>query len=910
MKYIIVNSIAEGHRYIRKENRKAGNTMVNVCCLHLVDFAKNLVIKKRAKKGILKALNIADGTETVVLMEEILERNKGKDFFVPEESFCFDTAREVLESIRQIRMGKGTKEYENADDKKIFQIKSVITEYESALQEKDLYDDVRLYQEALEELESEGTKNGKDSYEIWEECFENLSYLERSFLEKMTSGNYEKVSLFASDKQVLEESLKGATFFKTYGIANEVNYVVADILKNKRKLGDVAVFYTNAAYEPYLEACFSEKRMPYKMVSRQRVSENRYVSFMYAVLKWAGADYSYQALKPVVTIPGMYGEYEMDGEKKSLSYSYAYYKVINAGIGWGLERYKEFSNNADMSKAYNVVMAKFFKGLYEVFETKMGHPISYAEIFEKLWALSKECLGNHMEYKDISGALSNEKKMLQQMDAAPTIEKVVDVLLDRIQKLCWSDSEENDAILVEKLSENVHVLERKHVYFIGLSVAQFSKNSVDSPVLSDEELYKYLDTEAGNVIFKSEGEQKVVQGIYKTIATKIPEGTLAIGYNCFDTIHLRKEAPSVCYLRMMEMANVSEDGVVYAGYPELIAEDVQINKKSLLKTMEKNPEETEEKEEKKNRFSTTSLEQILGCPLQYYYQRIAGIVQETYKVPDATVWLAANERGTLVHGILEEYCKKWFVGKCHEEISGDLQEESFEQIAEEEIEKMVKVCPYLSKAVFEAESVTVKEICKAYLEDLHTEFSDAKNQWMVKGCEIEFDDVVLCYDKDGACDIGTEDSVELCFTGKIDRLDYYVDSKGMYHYRIVDYKTGSAKKQREKIAEARKVQHIVYAKAILELAKREGINARVDYVQFLHIFDKEERVLNYGIGNIEEFPDVVREVFVEVLLKGHYRSLEECECNKGAKRGKLLKKSDCSYCTYVDICKKYIGDEL
>ena len=906
MKYIIVNSIAEGHRYIRKENRKAGNTMVNVCCLHLVDLAKNLVIKKRAKKGILKALNIADGTETVVLMEEILERNKGKDFFVPEESFCFDTAREVLESIRQIRMGKGTKEYENADDKKIFQIKSVITEYESALQEKDLYDDVRLYQEAVEELE-EAIKTGKDSYEIWEECFENLSYLERSFLEKMTSGNYEKVSLFASDKQVLEESLKGATFFKTYGIANEVNYVVADILKNKRKLGDVAVFYTNAAYEPYLEACFSEKRMPYKMVSRQRVSENRYVSFMYAVLKWAGADYSYQALKPVVTIPGMYGEYEMEGEKKSLSYSYAYYKVINAGIGWGLERYKEFSNNADMSKAYNVVMAKFFKGLYEVFETKMGHPISYAEVFEKLWALSRECLGNHMEYKDISGALSNEKKMLQQMDAAPTLEKVVDVLLDRIQKLCWSDSEENDALLVEKLSENVHVLERKHVYFIGLSVAQFSKNSVDSPVLSDEELYKYLDTEAGNVIFKSEGEQKVVQGIYKTIATKIPEGTLAIGYNCFDTIHLRKEAPSVCYLRLMEMAQIKDENVVYVGYPNLITENTKIEEENLWKTTENKPEDAKVK---KNKFSATSFEHILDCPLQYYYQRIAGIVQETYKAQDATVWLAANERGTLVHGILEEYCKKWFVGKSHEEISMYIEADSFEQIVKEEIEKMAEVSPYVSEAVFEAEGAKIKEVCKDYLEELHKEFSDAQNKWIVKGCEIGFDDVVLCYDKDGACDIGTENSVELCFDGKIDRLDYYVDEAGTYHYRIVDYKTGSAKKQREKIKEARKIQHIVYTKAMLELAKREGIKVQVDCVQFLHIFEKEDRILKYGIGEIEEFPDVVREVFVEVLLEGHYRWLEDCKCNKGAKRGKLLKDSDCTYCTYADICKKHIGDEL
>jgi ATP-dependent helicase/DNAse subunit B len=85
-------------------------------------------------------------------------------------------------------------------------------------------------------------------------------------------------------------------------------------------------------------------------------------------------------------------------------------------------------------------------------------------------------------------------------------------LLERIQKLCWSDSEENNAVLVEKLNENVHILERKHAYFIGLSVEKFSKNSINSPVLSDEELEKYLNKEVGNIRFRLEEEQKTVLG--------------------------------------------------------------------------------------------------------------------------------------------------------------------------------------------------------------------------------------------------------------------------------------------------------------------------------------------------------------------------------------------------------------
>ena len=899
MKYIIVNSVAEGHRYIRRKNMETGNIMVNESCCHLVDLAKNLVIKNRAKKGILRPLTMAESTETVVFMEEIMERYESPQFFVPKKSFCFDTAKEVLESVNQIRKGKVTDAFENSSLDKIVQIKELIAQYEKVLKEKDVYDDIRLYQEALNIANEED----KNEYFISEECFNNLSYLEKCFLAEYTKGNYKIVPVLQDMKKSLTENLKEANFFKSYGMANEVNYVVANILEKQQKFGDVVVFYTNASYEPYLEACFSEKGMPYKMVSRQTVSENRYVAFMYAVLKWAGEDYSYRALKPVFSVPGLVARLESEnGEKKARPYSYAYYKTIRAGIGWGLERYIQFKETADMTKEYNKIMADFFDGLIEVFGAEPGQPVSYGVVFDKLREFARKSLGNHMEYKDISAALVAEKKMLDQMDMANDMKTVVETLLERIQKICWSDSEENDSILVQKLDGNVHVLERKHCYFIGLSVAKFSKNSVDSPVLSDDELKEYLDLEAGDVKLKLEEEKKCIQALYKTLATKNPEGTISIGYSMFDTINLRKEAPAVCYLRMMEWAGTTDEDVVYQGYPNLILTDVKIQEKSLWK----DENVCQEEREMSRIFSTTSLEQLIHCPLQYYYQRIAGISQEEYKMSDATIWLAANERGTLVHGILEEYCKKWFVEKKKDEISTHIQEESFYEIASLEISKMEESCPYLSKAVFELECAKILEVCKSYLENMHREFSDVNNKWIVKDCEIEFDNVELFYDKDGACEAESENSVNLCFNGKIDRLDYYVDEIGRTHYRIVDYKTGKAEKQKAKIENSEGIQHIVYSKAIRHLYK----DAKVECVQFHHIFEEDEKVLNYEDDAIREFPSEVIELFVEVLLNNHYRNLENCDYNKKDKKRKVLKKSDCPYCSYKDICKERIGDEL
>ena len=53
MKYIIVDSVKDGNRYIRKENKKQNSVLSNVKCVTLLEFAIEVVTQEQAKMGEL-----------------------------------------------------------------------------------------------------------------------------------------------------------------------------------------------------------------------------------------------------------------------------------------------------------------------------------------------------------------------------------------------------------------------------------------------------------------------------------------------------------------------------------------------------------------------------------------------------------------------------------------------------------------------------------------------------------------------------------------------------------------------------------------------------------------------------------------------------------------------------------------
>lgn len=884
MKYIIVNSVKDAKRYLRKANKKNNTTMHNITCVHLADIAKEIVIKSRAKKGILKALDVLDGTSSADLLLEILVQNVKENYFVPEESLSKETAREISRILHQLRMGEVTSAYEEKDSVHMQQKKALIKEYEQTLMERDQYDVPLLYQHAIHLLKAEGVpeKCKTDSFVITDVCKEKLSAIENQFLDMYTQGKYSLFSLDQTYPLEVSEWLSGAKFFKAYGMANEVNYCLEQILEKNQNLSEVEIFYTASDYEPYIEACFGARKIPYAMMNRQLPADNLYLHVMKYILEWAADNYVYEGLKPAMVL--------------SKEYRSTYYSQIRAGIGWEKSRYEDYCQ-----KEADSDFAKCLMYLIQILEDENGEVRSYTAICSRLLAGARKILGDGKEYKYASGAMSTVYERIKHLQRPKSKEEAIAELLDELRALTFADAEDDEAVCIRKLDADVHVLERKHIYVLGMSNTHYSTASTESPVLSDEELETYLNIEKGYVRLQKNAETEKRNAFYQTLSTRDGEGTLCMGYCHYDTVNLRELSPAIPYIRLMQEAGCQESEIAYAGYGNIIFDNIVYAEEDVWKDQAQTDVSVADMETEETAsgfvspiasWSTTSLQQLLSCPLQFYYQRVLRLPNEDYKLPQADRWLPASEKGTLAHGVMEDYCNLVFLNKCASEISNVVDEKKFEDIFEENVQKMLLQCPYASKAAYEIERELVRMNCLAYLEKMHAEFSHPDNKWMVVACEKNFKDVDLSFEKD-------EERIALRFTGQMDRLDSYVDEDGLRHYRIMDYKSGKKDKNEKKVNYHQNVQHIVYKLALEQL---EG-DIKVDEVRFLHFFEEDaqnqEIICNETM--IENFPEVVQGFVVDVLQEGAY-DMESIFNGK--------EDDPCKYCTYKDMCKKHIGDEL
>ena len=891
MKYIIVNSVKDGNRYLRKENKKKSNTTFNVACVHLFDFAKEIVTKAMAKKGSLKALDILDSTSGAVLLLEMLEERTSEYYFVAKESLSQETAQEIWGIMQQVRMGATTQAYEANKIPRVVQIMHLIEDYEKLLEQKEQYDTPSLYKKAIQMLQSEAVpgKKDNDTIVISDVCKNRLTAIEQEFLDMYTQKDY---SVFTLPKAT-DECLKGAEFFKAYGMVNEVNYVVSQILEKKQMLGDVEIFYTAADYEPYLEAVFHSRKIPYAITKRQLPGDNDYIHLMKYILEWAENNYAYESLKAVMMMSHLYRS--------------TYFSEIRAGIGWGAERYHtyienlraEYQNADEEQRLYwarKRDYAQCIELLLSVFEWKEETKISCSTVFWRLVEAARSILGNRESYKMIANGLKDFAIQLDHVRTTNNMEEVIDLLSAEMKKVVYSDMETTSSVSIRKLDAEVHILERKHIYILGMSNAHFSGAVVDSPVLSDAELEMFLDVEKGYVNLKKNQEEKKKQALMQTLVSRDEEGSLTIGYCCYDTINLRSMSPAIPYIRMMQSANVTESQIAYAGYENIIQQNISFAEKDVWQDITAVTDEPKDETEIVSPiecWSTTSLQQLLSCPLQFYYQRVLRLPDESYKTPKPDTWLQANEKGTLAHGIMEDYCNEVFLGKEPAEIPAMIQEAFFEEILDKRIKEMLVVCPYTSKAAYEIECDTIRQNCKNYLKKMHREFSDPNNKWVVISCEEDFKDIDLKFGTD-------EESILLKFRGQIDRLDSYVDEDGVRHYRIMDYKSGRYAKHQTDINAHRSIQHVVYKLAV-EAMKKDLAPLVVDQVSFLHFFEEDEnnQEITLKEADIADFPTDVHAFVLQVLKERKY---EKCSVSDA--------KDFCKYCTYRNMCMEHIGEKL
>jgi len=226
------------------------------------------------------------------------------------------------------------------------------------------------------------------------------------------------------------------------------------------------------------------------------------------------------------------------------------------------------------------------------------------------------------------------------------------------------------------------------------------------------------------------------------------------------------------------------------------------------------------------RLSPTRMGSLLKCPLSFLY----GIqyYPEDPRGMDSVIWLKANEKGTLFHGTMEEYCNT-YLKERHGDISAfDADSEAkLREIFEQKFAVVKEFIPTGSQWAMNREKNENYEIIKSYAEFLQNELSASSNKWIVKECERAFEFEYGPFNKDGKpYKDGDGDALVIKFEGSLDRIDEY-EEDGKRYIRIIDYKTGRPAPKKVTEFNLYNQQCVVYP--LSEVKKFEDDIASIDF---------------------------------------------------------------------------------
>lgn len=930
-KVVLTNKISNVNRLCRISNRVQAKDIKNVKALTLCQIALELLCAYKAFSNENIAIKMMDSKESVLLIEELLENNELA--FIPRECLCTKAAKETLHIINQIRYNELKNMGQDENIEKINALVHLIERYESRLKDMKSADEVTILKSACEVLE----KIDRDT------LFFSLPWIEKSSFGKMSDydmTNLEKklvdLMLKKVDKDLVsldfcceeEKVEKKYSFFKAYGMANEVQYIVDRIEKDNLAYGDVNIMYTAREYEAYIQSTFESQNIPYRFVTGKGIAQTEVVQFILSLLEWAKDGFLYEKLAVVVensqvTLKRICEDEEKKEKIKSPAYYYNSY--LRKGIGWGKKRYidcvarvKDDEDSREKYEEFN----EFITDIISVFDDESDCGAIYKKL---LTVCSKYIRKNEYNNKVIAVLKEHVDILMHKENRAG--ENALSYLEEYIKELEIGEEGDTAAVSVMKIG-NVEVLERPNNFVVGLSGKHFSADVRESAILSDCELDKYIE---GKVDYAKDRPLMMKRNLETSLST-LMYGQIIMGYSFFDTVDLREQSPSLFYLEHMEKCGITE--------PELktydvIKNSVIVNKDAISKRIEKelgvNVEEEQviddaAKENETNliSMSASGLQLMLACPLKYYYNYEEKLPNREYIEKKSYAWLNPITKGNLFHYVMEDYCNKVL---AHNEFDSDsVYLDEFEEIYKDVINRIVEEIPYASKVVFEKERDEYKQAIISYLEHFHkgmyADYSNNK-KWRIIGCEVGFSDIKYTLKKLDP----VKSDIDIGFHGFIDRLDGYVKD-GKLYLRIIDYKTGSKENKEKEVKDNKQIQHFIYVlgvKAYIE-ANMELVESIfgckpsetvVEDVSYIFPYESGENVEYHVMKVVEDnkkdnevrLPSDVNNIAWKVLdgMSDRFKKsrLEGMVCDIEKQEEKM-----CKYCSYARICRYIVGKEF
>ena len=715
----------------------------------------------------------------------------------------------------------------------------------------------------------------------------------------------------------VEEFQDRVHLHRAYGKSNEIKGIFRHIKEEEIPLDCAAIYYTRQ--EPYTQLCFElagRLDLPVTFAAGINIKNTGPGQLYFRLLDWIASDYSVKYIHVALQQELL----EVDGQEEEIAAL-----LRDLKIGWRRERYEKLlaeaveaeagggeKREADTARAARRLIGELFSRLPESDEEG---EINTGRLAEGLSRVVKDMAA-------ISADGGVEKKSLD-VEARNHIAGRLQLMADHYQQREASDrsvSRLRNLIAGSRVGSSspqpghLHIApcrqapwpDRSHNFLVGLDAESFPGPQREDPVLLDEERERL-----GGLRLRAEsGQLKVYQ---LTQALSSLQGSIHLSYSCFDTSECSDTAPAPFFLQIHRL-RTADPGRDYRSLEKSLTEveefvparqEMLLSEKSLWlslgqaennitgaelagladdlfpalsrgrKTLARRRDDSfnpccgevdvdrEEVDPRLSRqaLSASKLERMATCPLKYFLQNVLGVEEPEELEREPLEWLDAMERGSLLHGIYEQFYRE--ISRRDESPGLDDHEELILEIARQEAEKYRRETPPPSEMVYEQEMREILDSCRFFLASEEEYSRDRDRDPLLFefyfGTNREEDERF----QGGAARLKLPAGGELKFSGIIDRVDHL----GGGDYEVIDYKTGSSYGYSASayFKKGRQLQHALYALALEQLAREDISVGRSGYV-FASRRGEGLRYMKEPAGR-EDVREVV-EILVEAMARG------------------------------------------
>ena len=622
-KKLICRSAANGNALLQREAERLGG-VAGVECVTIDDIAAKIAaesLSQRAGKSFVSTETSASASLTLMTLinSRISELEYDRTQWESEEAFqkhihrilTGNTAGELMRIINMIRMNKAQDklfrmsqgEYDKktsfSDDsiyrfKRLYQCLGFYTDY---LKDSDVYDKVRILEEAvayLRELASQGRKSV-----VQLPVYAVLDDLVPTKLEK------EFLGLLGADKIHIEAPRSGAvsgSFVKAYGMADEIRYAANRIAgmsckgdnggDNRLYPGDVALWYTNSSYINIIRSVFASQNIGVSFVSGLPAAEKDAFMLFIDILEWLKNDCRYELLTKLILNRAIEFRVSEDKDIAPLSKRAVIRYFSDIGYLYELSSYERIARGAEDEKPdisflknddeeqpeYNDIR---MKKLAEITAKKFTADLVYTvspddkekgtydpeKLFERMGKFFEcYCVRKgeiRRQFPAVRELIRKIKRSLKTDGKAVfTLIETDKMIRDIINGENTDAAQSCETVSAQMIGSGRIISQRKYNFIVGMSSDLMLRKTDESPVMYDAEIKQCFDKDEDERLIASytgKTRNELINLSLEYLISTLPQGSeVFYSYPDYDPVRLCERSETDFYSRKLRESGAVE----------------------------------------------------------------------------------------------------------------------------------------------------------------------------------------------------------------------------------------------------------------------------------------------------------------------------------------------------------------